>query len=253
MIGFLTLLKREVVRFLKDALDTITPPTVSVVLYLLIFGLALGSRLGEVQGVSYVQFMVPGLILMSVIRNSFLNPAYSLFQSRWDGNIADVLASPLSMSQIALAIVLGGALRGLLIGVLVLLVSLFFAPVAMVLLPLTFLYACMVAIAFAGLGCVVGLWTKGWEGVGTINSFVLDPLVLLGGVFYSLDMVRGVPFIESLTQINPFTHITAGFRSILLGVIEPEVFSGMAVTALLDVLFLLTSIVLFRSGYHLKS
>ncbi len=99
MIGFLTLLKREVTRFIKDALDTIAPPTVDVILYMLVFGLALGARLGEVQGVSYIQFMMPGLILMSIIRNSFYNPAYSLFQSRWDGNIADVLSSPLSYTH----------------------------------------------------------------------------------------------------------------------------------------------------------
>lgn len=253
MIGFFTLLKREVIRFLKDALDTIIPPTVAVVLYLLIFGLALGSRLGEVQGVSYVQFMVPGLILMSIIRNSFLNPAYSLLQSRWDGNIADFLSSPLSATQIALAIVLGGTVRGIIVGVLVFVASLGFTAVPVAALLPAFSYALCVAIAFAGLGCIVGLWTKGWEGVGTINSFVLDPLVLLGGVFYSLDMVRGVPFIETLTQINPFTYIIAGFRSALLGMMGPAMFAGLAFTIVFGALSLVVTVVLFRTGYHLKS
>lgn len=251
MIGFLTLFKREVVRFFKDALDTIVPPTVEVALYMLIFGLALGPRLGDIEGIPYIQFMVPGLILMSIIRNSFLNPAYSLFQSRWDGNIADLLSSPLSSSQIAVAIVLGGVVRGLVVGVLVFVATLMFASYSLVSLLLALGYALVVSIAFGALGCIVGLWTKGWEGVGTVNSFVLDPLVLLGGVFYSLDMVRDVPFIEPLTRINPFTYITEGFRSALLGNIETAII-GFLLTIAFGSLFLIVTILLFRSGYHLK-
>jgi len=251
MIGFLTLLKREVVRFLKDALDTIVPPTVEVALFLMIFGLALGPRLGEIEGVPYIQFMAPGLVLMSIIRNAFLNPAYSLFQSRWDGNIADVLSSPLSATQIAVAIVLGGVARGLVVGGLVFAATLIFASASLFSAALAFGYAVVVAIAFAALGCIVGLWTKGWEGVGTVNSFVLDPLVLLGGVFYSIDMVRGIPFIEPLTRVNPFTYVTDGFRAALLGNIGNTGF-GFALTIGLGVVFLIAAISLFRSGYHLK-
>ncbi len=252
MIGFLTLFKREVIRFLKDALDTIVPPTVEVALYMLIFGLALGPRLGNIEGMPYIQFMVPGLILMSIIRNSFLNPAYSLFQSRWDGNIADLLSSPLSASQIALAIILGGVVRGIIVGTLVFVATLIFASFSISSLLLALGYAIVVSMAFAALGCIVGLWTKGWEGIGTVNSFVLDPLVLLGGVFYSLDMVSGIPFIEPLTKINPFTYITEGFRSALLGNIETAMF-GFVLTIGLGMIFLVLAIMLFRNGYHLKS
>lgn len=251
MIGFLTLVKREVIRFLKDALDTIVPPTVEVVLYMIIFGLALGTRLGEIEGATYIEFMVPGLVLMSVIRNSFLNPAYSLFQSRWDGNIADVLASPLSATQIALAIVLGGVARGIVVGILVFGATLIFATYSMLSLFLALGYAIVVSIAFAALGCIAGLWTKGWEGVGAVNSFVLNPLVLLGGVFYSLDMVRDIPVIEPLTQINPFTYVTEGFRFALLGNFELALF-GFLLTIGLGIIFLLATITLFHIGYHLK-
>lgn len=252
MIGFLTLLKREVVRFLKDALHTILPSTVAVVLYMLIFGLALGLRVGEVQGIPYIQFMMPGLVLMAVIRNSFLNSAYSLFQSRWDGNIADVLVSPLSYAQMALAIILGGVLRGLIVGALVLSAALLLTDLPFAQPMFAFAYALAGSIAFASLGCIVGLWTKGWEGVGAIETFVLDPLVLLGGVFYSLEMVRGVPIIEPLTQLNPFTYITEGFRFALLGTAGTDAAAGLTLTLLLGVGLLSTSIVLFRVGYHLK-
>lgn len=253
MIGFFTVLKREVMRFLKDALDTIVPPTVSVILFMLIFGLALGSRLGEVDGVPYIQFVMPGLILISVIRNSFLNPAYSLFQSRWEGNIADFLVSPLSLTQIALAIIFGGVVRGLIVGALVLLAALLLADLPFAQPALLTLYLLAVSVSFAGLGCLVGLWTKGWEGVNTINTFVLDPLVMLGGVFYSLEMVRGVPIIELLTALNPFTYITEGFRAAMFGGPQSDALTGLALTLVLGVIFVGASLMLFRVGYHLKA
>lgn len=253
MTGFLTLLKREIMRFLKDAIDTIAPPTISVILFLLIFGMGLGSRLGDVHGVPYIQFMVPGLLLLAIVRNAFLNPAYSLFQSRWYGNIADLLVSPLSVEQIALAVLLGGVARGIVVGTLVLgaawlLTGVFVAQ------PLWAVgYALVVAVAFAGLGCIVGLWTRGWEGVGAIDTFVLDPLVMLGGVFYSLEMVRGVPVIELLTTLNPFTYITEGFRAAILGGAEAHVLAGLGLTLVLGVIFVGASLMLFRVGYHLKA
>lgn len=253
MIGFLTLLKREVVRFLKDALDTIVPPTVGVLLFMLIFGLALGSRLGAVDGVPYIQFVIPGLILISVIRNSFLNPAYSLFQSRWEGNIADFLVSPLSLTQIAVAIILGGVVRGLIVGALVLFAALLLTDLPFAHPALFTMYVLAVSLSFASVGALVGLWTKGWEGVNTINTFVLDPLVMLGGVFYSLEMVRGVPIIELLTALNPFTYITEGFRAAILGGAEAHVLIGLLLTLALGAICVGVVMLLFRVGYHLKA
>jgi ABC-2 type transport system permease protein len=253
MIGFFTLLKREVVRFIKDALDTIAPPTIAVILYMLIFGLALGSRLGEIQGVAYIQFMMPGLILMSIIRNSFYNPAYSLFQSRWDGNIADILSSPLSYTQIALALILGGVARGLLVGVLVLIAAFMLTSLSFAQPMLALAYTFTVSVAFASLGCIVGLWAKNWESVNAVNLFVLEPLILLGGVFYSLEMVRGVAVIEPLTQANPFTYIIGGFRGAFWGTTEMSALTGLGITVGWGVVLLIISIALFRSGYHLKT
>ncbi len=253
MTGFLTLLQREIVRFLKDAIDTIAPPTISVILFLLIFGVALGSRLGEVYGVPYIQFMMPGLLLLAIVRNAFLNPAYSLFQSRWYGNIADFLVSPLSVEQIALAIILGGVARGMLVGTLVLLAAWLLTGVSVAQPVWALGYAFAVAVAFAGLGCIVGLWTRGWEGVGAIDTFVLDPLVMLGGVFYSVEMVRGVPIIEPLTALNPFTYITEGFRTAILGGAETHVLAGLGLTLALGAICVGAALVLFRVGYHLKA
>lgn len=253
VVGFYTLWKREMVRYLKDPLDTIAPPILSVVLFMLIFGLALGTRLGDVEGVPYLQFMLPGLILMSVILNSFYNPAYSVFQSRWQGNIVDFLGSPLSYTQMATAIVLAGVCRGLLVGAIVLgtailLTDLPFAHPLWVGLELL-----LVSVAFAGFGCVVGLWTKGWDGVNAVSIFLLDPLVMLGGVFYSLEMLRGVPVLETLTRWNPFTYLTGAFRYGVLGTSDVSPGPGIAMSALLALGMLVWAIALFRRGYHLKS
>jgi ABC-2 type transport system permease protein len=253
MIGFLTLLKREIVRFLKDAIDTIAPPTISIVLFLLIFGVGLGPRLGDVHGVPYIQFMMPGLLLLAIVRNAFLNPAYSLFQSRWFGNIADFLVSPLAVEQIALAILLGGVARGMFVGALVLLAGWLLTGISVAQPLWTLGYAVAVAVAFAGVGCIVGLWTRGWEGVGAIDTFVLDPLMMLGGVFYSLEMVRGVPVIEPLTALNPFTYITEGFRSAVLGGAEAHLLLGLLLTLTLGAICVGVVMVLFRVGYHLKA
>jgi len=251
--AFYTLWKREMVRYLKDPLDTIVPPILDVILFILIFGIALGVRLGEVKGLPYIQFMLPGLLMMSVIMNSFYNPAYSVFQSRWQGNVFDFLSSPLSYTQMATAVILAGVCRGLLVGGIVLAAALLLTDLPFVHPPLVILELLLVAVAFAGFGCVVGLWTKGWDGVNAVSLFLLDPLVMLGGVFYSLEMLQSVPLLETLTRWNPFTYLIGTFRYAVLGIEEMNPKLGLILSALLALGMLGWAIALFRRGYHLKS
>jgi len=253
IVAFYTLWKREMVRYLKDPLDTIAPPIISVILFILIFGLALGARLGAVDGFPYIQFMLPGLIMMAVILNSFYNPAYSVFQSRWQGNIADFLSSPLSYTQMATAIILAGVCRGLIVGAIVLGASLLLTNLPFAHPLLVALQLFLVSLAFSGFGCIVGLWTRGWDGVNAVSIFLLDPLVMLGGVFYSPEMIEGVPVLETLTRLNPFTYITGGFRYSVLGVADVEPLIGLGISAALGLGLLLASIRLFHRGYHLRS
>jgi len=252
VIALYTLIKRETVRFIKDTFDTILPPTISALLYFIIFGIALGSRIGAVEGLPYMQFIVPGIILLAVINNSFLNPAYSLFQSRWDGNIADFLVTPLSTTQIATAIIIGGMIRGLIIGTLVSLFVVVLGGVGIANIFYAIGFTILISILFASLGCIVGLWTKGWEGVGAISTFVLDPLVLLGGVFYSLDMVRGVPVIDLLARLNPITYIMDTFRFTIFGVSDAHPIVGLSIALGLTLVFISSAFYLFSIGYNLK-
>jgi ABC-2 type transport system permease protein len=252
-IAFYTLWKREMVRYLKSPLDTIAPPIISTLLFIFIFGLALGSRLGDVEGFPYIQFMLPGLVMMAVIMNSFYNPAYSVFQSRWQGNIADFLSSPLSCTQMAAAIILAGVCRGMIVGAIVLGAAFLFTSLPFEHPWLVVLNLFLVSLAFAGFGCIVGLWTKGWDGVNAVSIFLLDPLVMLGGVFYSLEMIKGVPVLETLARLNPFTYITGGFRYSVLGIADTDPLVGLGMSAALGLGLLSASIWLFRRGYHLKS
>jgi ABC-2 type transport system permease protein len=253
MIGFYTYFKREVARFMQDALNTIAPSATSVILYIMIFGVALATRLGLVEGQSYTSFMMPGLILVSVITNSFYNPAFSILQSRLYGNIADVLSSPLATSQIALAVILAGMLRGLVVGTLIILTAWLVLGFQVQEPLFTLLYLLIASMAFAALGSIAGLWTHGWEGVNVITVFFLDPLVLLGGVFYSLEMLQSAPLLKTITEINPFTTIIGGLRAAMIGTTEISVESGLLLTGILALIFVSLALLLFHRGYHLKA
>lgn len=253
MIGFYSYFKREVARFAQDSLMTIAPSATSVILYILIFGVALATRLGLIEGQPYTDFMMPGLILVAVITNSFYNPAYSILQSRLYGNIADVMASPLSSYQTAFAVIFAGMLRGLIVGAIIIVTAWIMLGFQIEQPFFTLIYLLIVSMGFASLGVVAGLWTKGWEGVSMITVFVLDPLVLLGGVFYSLDMLSSVPILRTLTEINPFTTIIGGLRGAMIGTTEISVASGLILSVLLTLFFLAGALILFHRGYHLKA
>jgi ABC-2 type transport system permease protein len=197
--------------------------------------------------------MLPGLIMMAVIINSFYNPAYSVFQSRWQGNIADFLASPLSYTQMAVAVILAGVCRGMIVGAIVLGAAFLFTSLPFEHPGLAVVYLLLVSLAFASFGCIVGQWTKGWDGVNAVTVFLLDPLVMLGGVFYSLEMIKGVPVLEQLTWLNPFTYVTGGFRYSVLGMADTDPLIGLGMSVMLGMGLLAASIALFVRGYHLKS
>jgi len=153
----------------------------------------------------------------------------------------------------ATAVILAGVCRGLLVGGIVLAAALLLTDLPFVHPPLVILELLLVAVAFAGFGCVVGLWTRGWDGVNAVSLFLLDPLVMLGGVFYSPEMLQGVPLLEALTRGNPFTYLIGTFRYAVLGLEEMSPGPGLALSGLLALGMLAWAIALFRRGYHLKS
>ena len=216
MIGFRTLLHKEIRRFLRVPGQTLAQPVVMTSLYFLVFGFALGGRVRELDGVPYIQFIVPGLILLAVIQNAFLNTSSSMFVMKLQGTIVDLLVAPLGPGEILVAFTLGGMVRGLMVGAIVWLVSGAFVgfQVAHPLWMLAFVV--LVAAIFSLLGLVVAVWSEKFEQLNIVPTFILTPLTFLGGVFYSVNLLPE-PW-GTLTRWNPIFYMVDGVRYGLLGV-----------------------------------
>lgn len=250
---FLSLLKREVFRYIKNPLVTIGPPIISQILYVLVFGLVLGTRIGSVSGHSYISFMFPGLVMMALITNSFMNPGWSLYMARHFDWIEPILSSPMSSTQIVSAYILAGVIRGMIVSAILILLALLI-PSVVVISHLGFVILYLVIVSFLGssLGTLVGLWADKFDHMALAQSFGLFPLVFLGGVFYSLEMVEGLAVLEVLVRINPVTHMINGLRYGMIGVTElPLTVGASGLIALAAVLFLL-NVKLFKEGYNLR-
>ncbi len=250
---FLSLLKREVFRYIKNPLVTIGPPIVSQILYVLVFGLVLGTRIGSVSGYSYISFMFPGLVMMALVTNSFMNPGWSLYQARHFDWIEPILSSPMSSTQIVSAYILAGVIRGLLVSAILIVLALLIPTVVVISHPgFVILYLVIVSFLGSSLGTLVGLWADKFDHMALAQSFGLFPLVFLGGVFYSIEMVQGLTVLEVLVRINPVTHMINGLRYGMIGVSElPLSLGASGLIALAFVLFLL-NVRLFKVGYNLR-
>ncbi len=251
-VGLRTLFFKEVRRFTKVWLQTLLTPLLTTSLYFLVFGMALGSRLRQVHGVSYMQFVVPGLMMLSMIHNSFLNTASSLFQSRINGTIVDLLVAPLGTVEMLLAYVGAAMLRALLVGGLVYLVSCLFLGFALPRHPgWTLYFALTVTATFALAGLLTALWAEKYDHLALVPNFFLVPMTFLGGVFYSVDMLPE-PW-RSVSRFNPVLYTIDGLRYGVIGVADGDVVrSALAVAVLLLVLTVWTAVLLSR-GYKLRA
>jgi len=250
LVGFQTLVWREIYRFFSVFTQTITPPLVSSFLYIFIFGLSLGARIEEVNGLPYLVFLVPGLIMMYVIEGSYANTSSSLFISRWANNIEELLVTPLSYFEMVLAILIGGLARSLVTATGVYLVSLLFVrfPIVHPLVVIYFLI--LVSLIFSSVGMIVALFAEEFEHLSLCTTFVITPLIFFGGVFHSLEMVPHA--IKWLTVFNPMFYMINGLRYGMLGRADsPLVLSGGVVLGIFIALFSL-NVYLFRIGFKLR-
>ena len=250
-IRFLTLVRREVTRFLKIKRQTLGAPLLETFLYISVFGAALGSRVGALHGYEYVVFVVPGLIMMAWATNAFANNSSSLLQQKFQRSIDDQLSSPASPFELLLAFSLGGFLRGLIVATLTFLAAsvLVDIPVehVLVLLPSLFL----VGSFFAQLGVLIGLRAEQFDDVSFYQTFVLQPLIFLGGVFYSASLLPE-PF-ETLTRFNPVYYMIGLVRYGFLGYSETNIaLSLLFLTVAASVLFAV-NLRLFMTGYRLRA
>ncbi|MGB1930036.1 MAG: ABC transporter permease [Mariniblastus sp.] len=212
LIGLQTIVIKEVTRLIRIWPQTIVPPVITTTLYFIIFGKVIGSRVGEMSGVTYMEFIVPGLVMMSVINSSYQNVVSSFFSSKFQRNIEEILISPMHNATILIGYIVGGVVRALTIGTIVLMVSLFFVDtLAIYSVVITFLVALLTATLFANAGFVNAMLARKFDDIAIIPTFVLTPLTYLGGVFYSITLLPQ-PW-ETISRFNPIVYMVSAFRA----------------------------------------
>ncbi|MFT5299950.1 MAG: ABC-2 type transport system permease protein [Mariniblastus sp.] len=223
LIGLQTIVIKEVTRLLRIWPQTIVPPVITTTLYYIIFGKVIGSRVGEMGGVSYMEFIVPGLVMMSVINNSYSNVVSSFFSSKFQRNVEEMLISPMHNSVILLGFMAGGIVRAMMIGTIVLLVSMFFVEtISIYSIPVTFTVALLTASLFSIGGFINALLARKFDDVAIIPTFVLTPLIYLGGVFYAIALLPE-PW-QTISRFNPIVYMVSAFRyGILKDQLNPAV------------------------------
>ena len=248
--GWKMLLKKEVLRFWRVALQTIAAPVLTAVLYLLIFGHVLEGRVQVYPGVGYVAFLVPGLVMMSVLQNAFANSASSLVQSKIMGNLVFVLLTPLSAWHWFVAYVGAAILRGLLVGLGVYLVTLWYAPPQVAALAWILVFAVLGAALMGVLGLLAGLWSDKFDQMALFQNFIVMPMTFLSGVFYSIHSLPGVW--QAISQVNPFFYMIDGFRRGFFGQSDISPWISLAVVGSAFVAVAAFALRLLASGYKLR-
>lgn len=215
-VALKTIWRKEITRFMRIWIQTLIPPVITMSLYFIIFGNLIGNRIGEMGGVGYMQFIVPGLIMMSVITNSYANVSSSFFGAKFQKSIEELLVAPVPTHVIIAGFVGGGVARGVLVGILVTLVSLFFVPLQIHSWFMIIATLLMTSILFSLAGLLNALFAKSFDDISIIPTFVLTPLTYLGGVFYSLTLLPA--FWQAVSKLNPIVYMISGFRYGFLGI-----------------------------------
>lgn len=250
-IAFYTLLRKEVKRFLRIWVQTLLPPLVTMTLYFLIFGNLVGQRLGSIQGYSYMQYIAPGLIMMSVITAAYTNVVTSFFGMRFQRSIEELLVAPLPNYLLLAGFVAGGVARGLLVGLLVTLLALLFTKLAVYNILVLLAVVSMTTILFSLAGFTNALFAKTFDDVSLVPTFVLTPLTYLAGVFYSIHLLPDLW--RRLSLFNPILYIVNSFRYSLLGISDIPVFDALLIIFFCCLGLFFLNLYLLNRGKGLRS
>ena len=250
MTGFWTLFFKELLRFWKVSVQTVAAPVLTSLLYLIIFGHALEGRVQVYEGVRYTSFLVPGLIMMSVLQNAFANSSSSLIQSKITGNIVFILLSPVSHLEFFGAYVLAAVIRGLVVGAGVLVVTVWFVELRLGAPLWAFAFALLGAALLGALGLIAGILSEKIDQLAAFQNFVIMPLSFLSGVFYSIHSLPG--FWQKLSHANPFFYMVDGFRYGFLGASDVPPHASLAVLGVSFLIVSLISLGLLKAGYKLR-
>ncbi|MDP6569509.1 MAG: ABC transporter permease [Candidatus Marinimicrobia bacterium] len=251
-VGFRTLVAREITRFLSVYRQTVFPGVISSSLYIIIFGFTLQRRISSINDVPYSIYIIPGLVMMNVITNAYNNTASSLLQMKLLGQMQDMLITPLSNLELAISFIIGGAARGFINGVMVLLVGMFLTGMPLEHPFYVLLFLLMVSWSFSSVGLIIGIMAESWDNIATMVNFFITPLIFLGGVFYSINMLP--EFWRTLSMANPIYYVINGLRYSVLGGGAADSSIGLSLFAagVMTILFTVAGTYLFHRGYRIR-
>ena len=248
--GVRTLLYKEVLRFWKVSFQTVAAPVLTAVLYLLIFGHVLEDHVKVFESVGYTRFLIPGLVMMSVLQNAFANSSSSLIQSKITGNLVFLLVTPLSHWAWFVAYVGASVVRGLVVGAGVLAVTMWFAPLHLVQPLWVIVFTLAGAVMMGALGLIAGLWAEKFDQIAAFQNFIIMPMTFLSGVFYSIGSLP--PFWQGISHLNPFFYMIDGFRHGFFGVSDVSPWISLAVVGSSLVIVCGICLHLLRTGYKIR-
>ena len=249
-VGFQTLFYKETLRFWKVATQTVAAPILTAMLYLLIFGHVLEGKLEVYPGVSYTAFLIPGLVMMSVLQNAFANASSSLIQSKITGNLVFILLPPLSHWEIISAYVLASVVRGLAVGAGVFVITAWFAHLSFVAPLWIIVFAVLGAAILGTMGVIAGVWAEKFDQLAMFQNFLIMPATFLAGVFYSIKSLP--PFWLTVSHFNPFFYMIDGFRHGFFGQSDISPWTSLAVVSTFFVVLASVAVNLLRRGYNLR-
>ena len=251
LIALRTIATKEILRFARIWIQTILPPVITMALYFIIFGNLIGPRIGQMDGFNYMEFIIPGLIMMAVITNSYSNVVSSFYGSKFQRHIEEMIISPTPNYIILIGYVLGGVTRGLSVGVAVTLVSLVFHPLNIHNLAVILSMILLTAILFSLAGLINGVYARSFDDISIIPTFVLTPLTYLGGIFYSISMLPG--FWQTMSLGNPILYMVNAFRYGFLGASDISLAASYAISIGFIVVLYLFSLYLLRKGHGIRT
>ncbi len=240
----------EMARWLRTLLQSIAAPILSTSLYFVVFGAAIGTRMGEIEGVSYGAFIIPGLVMLSLLSESISNASFGIYMPKWSGTIYEVLSAPVSALEILAGYVGAAATKSVLLGLLILATARVFVPYSIAHPVWMALFLVLTAVTFSLFGFILGVWADSWEKLQIVPLMIVTPLAFLGGSFYSIAMLP--PLWQKIALVNPVVYLISGFRWSFYGVADVHIGVSLAMIALFLTLCIGVIAWIFRTGYRLR-
>tara|TARA_Y100000389_G_scaffold204898_1_gene260612 strand:+ start:8061 stop:8834 length:774 start_codon:yes stop_codon:yes gene_type:complete len=250
LIAVKTIIRKEMNRVLRIWVQTIVPPAITMTLYFIIFGNLIGRRIGTMDGYDYMQYIAPGLIMMSVITNSYGNVVSSFFGAKFSGYIQEMLVSPMSYASIIIGHVSGGVLRGMLVGLLVTIIALFFTRIEVVHPFIMLSVVLLSSIVFSLAGFINAIFARKFDDITIVPTFILTPLTYLGGIFYSISLLPD--FWQSASKLNPILYMVNAFRYGILGTSDINIYYAYIILIVFMILLFFVSILLMKKGVGIR-